>query len=138
MTAIDVFLFLLLAAAVITDLRSDKIPNWLIIIGLVVGIRRTDLFIKNIFICIFIILIFFPVFRVGALGAGDIKCFAMLSFYLTFSQLIAAVFFTFIFAAIFSICRIIHDHSFLSGKKKVHLALPIFLGVFISFGGTYL
>lgn len=136
MAYIEVFLFLLLAVAVITDLRSDKIPNWLILIGSIVGIWMTDHFFKSISVFIFIILIFFPLFRIGALGAGDVKSIAMISFYLTLAQLLEAVFYAFLLASAFSVCKILYYRSF--QQRKIHLALPIFLGVLISIGGSYL
>lgn len=138
MTVINVFLFLLLAVAVYTDLQSDKIPNWLILSGLGVGIWTTDRFYKNSFIFISIILIFFPIFQMGALGAGDIKCLAMLSFYLTVSQMLSMLFFTFLIGTIWGMGKSIFYRTNLQKKKKIHLAVPIFLGTLISVGGTYL
>lgn len=137
MTGIEFFLLLLLAIAVITDTLSSRIPNILILIGLAAGIWTTNHLSRSISICIFSILIFFPLFLVGALGAGDIKCLAMMSFYLLPEQLLMTTFYTFLLAAIFSIFKMIKIHIF-SKKLKVQLALPMFLGVLISVGGTYL
>lgn len=138
MTNIVILLFLLLSVAVITDHRSDKIPNLLIIVGMVIGIVTTNHFFESISSFLFIILIFFPLFCIGALGAGDIKCIAMISFYLTQQQLLWAVFYTFLLASVFSVCKIIFYRSFEVRKSKVHLAVPILLGTLISVGGTYL
>ena len=138
MTVINVFLFLLLAVAVYTDLRSDKIPNWLILSGLGVGIWTTDCFFKNSVIFISIILIFFPVFQIGVLGAGDIKCLAMLSFYLTMTQFLFMLFYSFLIGAMWGIGKSIFYRTNLQMMKKIHLAVPIFLGTLISVGGTYL
>ena len=137
MTGIVFILLLLLAIAVITDTSDSRIPNSLILIGLAAGIWTTNHLSKSISICIFSILIFFPLFLVGALGAGDIKCLAMMSFYLLPEQLLMAMFYTFLLAALLSIFKMLKIGSF-SKKLKIQLALPMFFGVLISVGGTYL
>ena len=138
MTAIEAFLILLLAIAVITDLRSDKIPNLLILTGMAVGMVTTNHLLESISNFVFIILIFFPLFRIGALGAGDIKCIAMMSFYLTGGQLLWALFCSFLVAAAYSIWKILCYRSLEVRKSKIHLAVPLLLGTLISVGGTYL
>lgn len=138
MTDIVIFLFLLLAVAVVTDLRSNKIPNLLIITGLVLGIITSNHIIESISVSLFIFLIFFPAFKIGALGAGDIKCIAMMSFYLTRHELLWALFYTFLTAAIYSICKILYYRSFQIRKSKIRLAFFLFIGTLISVGGTYL
>lgn len=138
MRDIVILLFLLLAAAVVTDLRSNRIPNWLIIMGLIMGIATTNHFIESISVFIFIILIFFPAFTIGALGAGDIKCIAMISFYLTRQEMLWALFYTFLTAAGYSVCKILYYRSFQVRKSKVRLAVFLFAGTLISVGGTYL
>ena len=137
MTGIEFFLLLLLAIAVITDTLSSRIPNGLILIGLAAGIWTTNHLSKSISIFIFSILIFFPLFLFGALGAGDIKCLAMMSFYLLPEQLLMTMFYTFLLATLLSIFKMLKNRTF-SKKIKIQLALPMFFGVLISVGGTYL
>lgn len=138
MTDIVILLFLLLAVAVVTDLYSNKIPNLLIITGLVMGIITTNHFIENISVSLLIILIFFPAFKIGALGAGDIKCIAMMSFYMSRQELLWALFYTFLTAAVYSVGKIVYYHSLHIRKRKVRLAFFLFVGTLISVGGTYL
>lgn len=138
MKAIAILLLLLLAVAVVTDLQSNKIPNLLILTGLVMGIITTDHFIESISIFLFIILIFFPAYKIGALGAGDIKCIAMMSFFLSRHTLLMALFFAFLLAAGFGVCKIIYYKSLEIRKSKVRLAFFLFVGTLISVGGTYL
>ena len=138
MTNIVILLYLLLAVAVITDLRSNKIPNLLVLTGTVIGIITTNHFIESISVFIFIILIFFPAFKIGALGAGDIKCIAMMSFYVTRQELLWALFYAFLAAAGYSVCKILYYRSFQVRKSKVRLAFFLFVGTLISMGGTYL
>jgi len=61
----------------------------------------------------------------------------MMSFYLLPEQLLMAMFYTFLLAALLSILKMLKIGSF-SKKLKIQLALPMFLGVLISVGGTYL
>ena len=137
MAGIEVFLLLLLATAAITDMRSCRIPNILILAGLAVGIWTTNHFNRSISICIFSILIFFPLFLIGALGAGDIKCLAIMSFYLLPERLLMAWFYTFLLAAVWGICKMLKNRRVLH-NYKIQLALPMFLGTLISVGGTHL
>ncbi len=138
MKDIVVLLFLLLAVAVITDLLSNKIPNLLIMAGIVIGVLTTHHLIESISVFIFCILIFFPVFTIGALGAGDIKCIAMMSFYLTRQEWLWALFYSFLAAAVYSVCKIGYYRSFQVRRSKVRLAFFLLVGALISVGGTYL
>jgi len=137
-TDIVILLLLLLAVAVVTDLRSNKIPNLLIVVGLVIGMATTNHIVESISVSLFIILVFFPTFKIGALGAGDIKCIAMMSFYMTRHELLWALFYTFLIAAVYSVGKIVYYHSFQIRKSKVRLAIFLFVGTLISVGGTYL
>ena len=138
MTDIVILLILLLAVAVVTDLQGNKIPNLLIVTGLVLGIVTTNHIIESISVSLFIILIFFPAYKIGALGAGDIKCIAMMSFYLTSHELLWALFYTFLTAAVYSVCKIAYYRSFQIRKSRIRLAFFLFVGTFISVGGTCL
>lgn len=138
MTDIVILLFLLLAVAVITDLRNNKIPNLLIITGLVIGAVTTNHIIESISVFLFIILIFFPAFKTGALGAGDIKCIAMMGFYLTRQELLWTLFYTFLTAAVYSAGKCLYYRSVQVRKSKIRLAFFLFVGTLISVGGTYL
>lgn len=119
-------------------MQTGKIPNWLILFGLTVGIWMTDHFIQNILLVLLIILIFFPLFCIGAIGAGDVKAIAVLCFYLQAEQLISAIFYALILGAAYGICKMLHQYSFSQKNNKIHLAPFICLGVLISIGGTYL
>lgn len=136
--SISVFLFLFLAVSVITDIQTGKIPNWLILSGLAVGICTTDHFFQDILLVLFSILIFFPLFLLGTLGAGDVKAILVLGFYLTARQLAMAIFYSFLLGAVYGICKMLRLHSFFQGMHKIPLAPFICLGVLISIGGTYL
>ena len=122
----------------ITDIQTGKIPNWLILSGLLVGIWTTDYFFQDILLSLLIILISFPLFLCGTIGAGDIKAIAVLCFYLTAEQLAVAVFYGFLLGAVYGICKMLRTRSFFQGMNTIPLAPFICLGVLISIGGTYL
>lgn len=92
---------------------------------------------------VFVMIVFFPFYLVKALGAGDIKCIAMVSLYLTSGQLWQTILFTFLIAAVLSMIKIIHVKFRYKNKTAlhnltIHLAFPIFMGVLLSIGGDLL
>lgn len=121
-----------------TDIQTGKIPNWLILSGLAVGIWTTDYFFQDILLVLFTILIFLPFFLLGTIGAGDIKAIAVLCFYLTAEQLAVAVFYAFLLGAVYGIYKSLRTRFVFQGMNKIPLAPFICLGVLISIGGTYL
>ena len=73
------FLFILLATAVVYDFVSEKIPNYLIVIGLFAGVVYRLIFCRDaavgkiFFDLFFPFFLFFIFFVIKAFGAGDIK-----------------------------------------------------------------
>ncbi len=137
------FLVFLLVIAVFTDWKQGKIPNWLILTGVVAGIIITKELYQSILQAFFVIIAFFPFFLLKALGAGDIKCIAMSALYLTSEQLLQTVLYTFLIAAVMSVFKVFW-FWFISKETgslrclTIHLAFPVFLGVLISTGGDLL
>ena len=138
-----IFLLILLLAAVFTDWKMEKIPNLLILTGSIAGIVLGQPPGKRILQALFVIVFFFPFYWLRALGAGDIKCIAMTTLYLTADQLLSTVLYTFLTAAVVSVLKMIR----MKFQKKeikslrcltIHLAFPIFTGVLISTGGDLL
>ena len=84
----------ILFIATLFDLKSEKIPNALAIVGLVVGLILHLLSGKPpgllVFLssCALVFLSLFPVYMIRGLGAGDIKIFMMLTAYLELRQLV--------------------------------------------------
>ena len=83
-----IVLLLILMAAVYTDYRQNRIPNWIIVFGIVSGLLIS--FIHNgigqmcegLLGMILPVVLLYPVFMIGGLGAGDIKLFAVAGSYL--------------------------------------------------------
>ena len=171
-----IVLFLVLLFASLWDLKKGKIPNLLIAAGAIYGLMRI-IYYQNFFIhiwgIVFPILILYPFFKIGTIGAGDIKLFSLIGYYVSFMEVIYCIFLAFVISAIFSLIsmkrkgnfieRISYLMSYLKEcisqkqfryyyqdlnknkispkeiqKTKIHLALPIFISVFIHFGGGFL
>ena len=77
---IRVTLSAVLAVAAITDLRSRRIPNWLTLPAIPVGVTAQAIFGDGIWAGLAgfgaALAAFFVLFAVGAMGAGDVKLFA--------------------------------------------------------------
>lgn len=143
MEAIVIILYCILLISVFIDMRKGKIPNWLIVSGSMIGIIFACQSIAQLVQVMIVFLILFPFFAIGALGAGDVKCFCMIGLYLNQNQYITSILSSLFIAALFSIFILLKTLIFfksnpLEQKHFIHLAGPIFLGVLISTKGTYL
>ena len=119
------------------------IPNWLVYSGCAIGLITADRRIDQLLMAAAVLVILIPFFAAGVLGAGDVKCICMIGFYLEQNQYIASILSGFFIAALISFFILLKDFIFNKSKTlqhthTIHLAGPIFLGVLISTGGTYL
>ena len=117
-----IVLVLLLLLAAIWDYYRGKIPNVFIFIGCFYGVIRLLLvgevfrFIPGI---IFPVIVLFPLFKIGVLGAGDIKLFSVLGFYFPFMEVLFCIFMSFLLGAFISIISFIHYENF--GERMTYL-----------------
>ena len=79
------------------------------------------------------VVLLFLLFQMRALGAGDIKLFSLVGSFMTTKQLIQVILFSFIFAAILGMGKVLCLHFTGAGKKesvtKIHFSLEILLAV---------
>lgn len=93
-----VFLLVILSLATVWDYKSGKIPNYLVIAGMGLGIvnilinENITVIFKYIPGIIFPILLFYPVYKIGGIGAGDLKLLSMLGFYFSFMEMTFCIF----------------------------------------------
>ena len=76
-----IVLVLVLLLASLWDLKKGKIPNMLIVTGALYGLLRVfyyQTFFRHIPGIIIPILIFYPLYKIGTIGAGDIKLFSVI------------------------------------------------------------
>ncbi len=83
--------------AVITDLSETRIPNLLILAGLIFGVFYRVIYQgERNYILLFLgmvipVVIFFPLFLIRAMGAGDIKLFAVTGTFFTLRENIKCI-----------------------------------------------
>lgn len=106
-----------LSAACYSDYREHRIPNWLTGIIFLYGMlfRYWDAggagiinFLQN---CLTLLLIMYPLFKIGMVGAGDVKLFTTVSGYLSGYVLIWFLFYSLLIAAVISILKICKERS---------------------------
>jgi len=111
-----IILVLLSFLAAMLDFYKGKIPNMLIFTGCCYGLIRMIYYqdiLKSIPGIIFPIIILFPLYKIGVIGAGDIKLFAMIGFYFTFLETMFCIFSSFMLGAIFSVISFVRYENFL-------------------------
>jgi prepilin peptidase CpaA len=90
-------LLLLLAVAVITDLRAHLIPNALVLSGALAGVLLAGLhpegigFLGSLGGLALGLVIFLPLYLLRAMGAGDVKLIAMTGAFLGYVAMVEAV-----------------------------------------------
>lgn len=130
-----IVLVLLLLLAAIWDFYQGKIPNIFIFTGCCYGLVRLLYygevlkFLPGIF---FPIIVLFPFYKIGVIGAGDIKLFSVLGFYFPFMESVFCIFTSFLIGAVISIISFIHYGNF--GERMTYffsyLKECIYLGHF--------
>lgn len=161
-------LIILLVLATVSDFKTYRIPNKLILSGLVVCcyfqfLKGSFLSIFYSFITLFLIcIVFLPIYYIRAIGAGDIKLFAMISCFVGMKQGIQVIIVAFIIGGVFSMFKLFRYHIFriqlqslaeyltrsyylkkivpysnISIKKKnvIHFSFPILLSTILIIGG---
>lgn len=166
-----VMLCVFLCAACYFDYRHSRIPNWLTALSLSAGgmlafwgggiLTLSEFLFRSVLAAAF----FYPLFRIGTLGAGDVKLFGVCAGYLPDGKVLCFLFFALLFAAIHSLIRFVREpdpkerfcylFSYIrqvaeSGrwtlyfadkqeqkKAGVCLAGPILLSVLLYLGGMY-
>ena len=161
-------LVILLLLATVSDFKTYHIPNKLILSGLVLSfyfqfLRGSFLSVLNCFGTLFLVcIVFLPIYYIRAIGAGDIKLFALISCFLGMKQGIQVIIVAFIIGGVFSIIKLFRHNIFrvqlqalaeyitrsfylkkivpyssISIKKKnvIHFSFPILLSTILIIGG---
>ena len=137
---------LVLISAAITDVRKGKIPNILVLIlaifqtlyvliskfALNTSLLPGSLILERICAAAAVFLLLYPFFKLGGLGAGDVKILTLTVLSVKDPMLFLLIVFS--IGAFISVIKIFSTHDFLGkGNKAVHMALPILAGYFASF-----
>ena len=122
--------------AVCMDLCSMRISNRLILIGLGIALLQRFLsggmieVLNGIILAVFPIILLYLLFLVGALGAGDIKLFSLIGGFVNFKELLWCIIFAFLFAAAFSLLKMLYYGTFLSSMKNAwNYLMRLYMGI---------
>ena len=110
-------LLLLLLVAVLMDYAHDRISNGWLLFGSMIGLYLHGL--ENGWEEIYTVLpavllsfcILYPVYKIGALGAGDVKLFLMAGCFLTTEQILTVLVYAFVIGAIFSLAKMCKEDN---------------------------
>ena len=98
-----IILLLVLFFASVWDCKKGKIPNLILVIGAIYGLLRIfyyQNFLSHIPGVVFPVIIFYPLYKIGTIGAGDIKLLSVMGFYLSFIENLYCMFLAFVIAAV--------------------------------------
>lgn len=118
-----IVLLLILSAAVYTDYRQRRIPNWIVGFGVVSGLFICFLhggvssFLEGLCGMVLPVVLLYPAFMIGGLGAGDLKLFAVVGSYLGIKGVLISLTFAFVMGAILSLVKMIRFHNF---KERIY------------------
>lgn len=108
-SSMTVVLIVILCLAALSDLMLRVIPNWLIFIGLMIGLVMSASSAGFLGLGIMAVgissgfLLFLPIYIVGLLGAGDVKLVALVGGFLGLHQLLIASLLIFLAGGVISL-----------------------------------
>lgn len=112
------FLVLLLIVAVLMDFKYDRIFNGWIIFGILIGLsfRFRENGVYGVcgagILMLLSFCIFYPIYKIGGIGAGDVKLFIMVGSFVSADFLLHVFLVSFLFGAMFSIGKMISEENF--------------------------
>lgn len=112
MVIIDLILILFLTTALWLDFKDGIIPNELIYIGMsgclltIVRQGRFELFIAFGKQMVLVFILLYPLFKIGALGAGDIKLFMMCAGFHPYQNIVKCLICSFAIGAVLGIIKL--------------------------------
>ena len=164
-------LCVLLAAACCFDYRYKKIPNFLIVVTVALGAAwrfyqggawEAACYAGEAVMVMFLL---YPLFKVGTVGAGDVKLLGVAAGYFPVRKILIFLFLSLMIAAVFSLVKMVRKRYFLermgylfdyikdvvrSGKIKLYLqdeqdrgavgiclSGPVLVSVLLYMGGIY-
>lgn len=107
-------LFLLLLSA-LADLKTDRIPNGFIFLGMTIGIAGGVLSGRGLpdilASMILAFLLMYPLYMIGALGAGDVKLFILLGSFQAVGEFLLTLAGAFVIGAGFSLIKLVAEKN---------------------------
>ena len=103
-------LLLLLLLSALSDLKTDRIPNGIILLGIVIGVwggiftgRKLSDILASMLLAF---LLMYPLYMIGALGAGDVKLFVMIGSFQAAGDFMTILAGAFVIGAGFSLAKL--------------------------------
>lgn len=140
MTERDFLLLLLVTGAMSTDLRKGKIYNFWTLPAFLAGISFRFLQggirgMPELFLSVLLsFLLLYPVYRIGGIGAGDVKLFMAIAAWLSPVDVFHCIIAAFLIGGIFSLLQLIKERNL---QSHIHFAVPIGFSVILFLGGFY-
>lgn len=110
---------LFLVPAVICDVRTNKIPNAIIVTGYVTGLLYQGVsagwhgILRGLLGAFLPLIVLFPVFTIRGLGAGDLKLLSVAGIFFTIYKSIYCLIFTIFFGGVFAVCKMLYQRNFI-------------------------
>lgn len=102
------------------DLKTDRIPNGFIVLGTMVGLcisLYTGRVLWGILGTVSLaFLLLYPLYKIGALGAGDVKLFLMIGSLCRAGELLTTLAGAFVIGAVFSLAKLLTEHN---GRERL-------------------
>ncbi len=124
--------------AVYFDIRTFRIPNKLILLGLGCGALYHLWLPKEQSVLLYIVnmagmfLLLIPVYRLRAIGGGDVKLLSLCAWFAGLKSGLSIAVYALFFGGIISLLYLVYHHKFSKQKNKdrhvIHFSIPIFLG----------
>ncbi len=119
-------LFIFLCVACFFDYSRRKIPNILLLMMLITSVFRkfTESQWKGVFLFAGVVLLWmlvlYPLFKIGALGAGDVKLLGICAGYFPYSKILHFLFYSLLIAAIISLMKLLIQRN--TKERLMYLA----------------
>lgn len=109
-------LYTVLVLACVYDYRQGRIPNMLLLIGMAAGGIRGGTsgwtgVARYLYPGVVTLLILYPLFRIGAIGAGDIKLLSICVGYFPYQKIIYFLFFSMLISAVISVFKMYREQN---------------------------
>ena len=134
-------LFCLLLIAAYFDIRTFRIPNRLIVFGIVLGVLYRGLspgehlFFYYLLSMAGVFLVLIPFYKLHAIGGGDVKLLSLCGLFMGWKSGISIALYALFFGGIISIFYLVYHHFISKDIKKqrhmIHFSIPIVFAVII-------
>ena len=127
-------LYFLVSGSAITDLYRKKIFNKWLIAGIFCAVIATfagwssEPFLQKTMRAVFTLILLLPVYAMGGLGAGDVKLFTVMAFFLSQQELLSVIIISFVIGAVIGLVKAVMNRNL---GETIHFAVPMLISVLL-------